>query len=64
MIGLAIMVYEPLDPYMVSVRVSFKLEASLDFFSRSPQQIVLIHLLGYQKMQFHREKKNEQSKGL
>ena len=49
---------------MVGVRVSLKLEASWDFFSRRiercPKQIVLIHLiLRILEMQFHREKKDE-----
>ena len=45
----------PCSPYMVSVRVSLKLGASWDFFSRRierrPKQIVLIHSLSFRKQQ-------------
>ena len=54
MIGLAVMAYELLYDAlynMVGVRVSLKLEASWDIFSRRierrPKQIVLIYFLEY-----------------
>ena len=48
---------------MVGVRVSLELEASWNSFSAkdrmAPKQIVLIHFLEYQQMQFHRENNKE-----
>ena len=51
----------PCSPYMVSVRVSLKLEASWVFFSRRiercPKQIALTHFLEYWKCNFIERKK-------
>ena len=48
---------------MVGVRFSLILEASWDFFLEwRPKQIVLIHFLEYQKMQFHCENNNQTKK--
>ena len=63
--GIKCILYHALH-IMVGVRVSLKLEASWDFFSRRierhPKQIVLIHFLEYKKCNFIDRKKTKQTK--